>query len=232
MVERLLPLLVAFGLALPRPVWASDPRDDLGAWLMYFYSWRFEDTAPWGVQGDAQFRFWDLGGDLEQILLRSGLTYAPTENVVLTLGLANITTGEIGPSDDTVNENRLYQEVLLSQVLGGRVYVRHRFRSEQRWNQDQDFRTRYRYAVFVNVPLSDVRMTQGTVYAAFYNEVFLNGERDIGDGRTVALFDRNRLYGALGYGLADGLGLQAGYMLQTTDPFQKGQLQLSLHQTF
>ena len=151
---------------------------------------------------------------------------------MLTLGYANITTGEFGSSDRTVGENRIYQEALLPHKVGARVYLRHRFRYEQRWVDDQDFRTRFRYALFVDVPLNAAEVGAGTTYLAFYNEVFLNGEQDIGDGRTVDVFDRNRLYGAVGFGLTERLRLQAGYMYQYTDPVAKGQLQLSLHHSF
>ncbi len=65
-----------------------------------------------------------------------------------------------------------------------------------------------------------------------YDELFINGQRDIGDGRTVELFDRNRLYGGIGYALTDRRKLQFGYMIQTTDDFSKAQLQFSFHHTF
>ena len=44
-------------------------EDQLGAWYMYFWSTRFADSQ-WGLQGDTQYRNWDLGGDMEQLLLR------------------------------------------------------------------------------------------------------------------------------------------------------------------
>ncbi len=71
-----------------------------------------------------------------------------------------------------------------------------------------------------------------TTYLAFYNEMFINGEREIGDGRTVEHFDRNRLYGALGYVPWAGVRVQLGYMRQTTNSVTKGQLQLSWHHAF
>ncbi|MEL7305485.1 MAG: DUF2490 domain-containing protein [Myxococcota bacterium] len=225
-------LIVACITSTPMSARADATEDSLGVWNMYFFALRFADESRWGVQGDAQLRLWDFEGDLEQLLLRAGLTYSLAENVILTLGGANVTTGELGASDATVNESRIYQEALLSQTLGTRVHVRHRFRSEQRWNEDQDFLTRYRYALFINVPLNSEVVTRGTVYVALYNEVFINGERDIGEGRSVEFFDRNRLYGALGYGLTENTALQLGYMLQTTNALQKGQMQLSVHQTF
>jgi len=214
------------------PASAQVDEDQLGAWYMYFFAGTFGD-GPWGVQGDAQYRNWDLGGDLEQLLLRGGLTYRPrSANVLFTLGYANITTGAFGSSSATTGEDRIYQEMLLPQKVGSRFYLRHRFRYEQRWVENQDFRTRFRYGLFVDVPLNTTDMGRGAWYLALYNEVFLNGERDIGDEREVETFDRNRFYAALGYGLSDRSRLQFGYMQQYTNAVNKGQVQISLHQSF
>ena len=75
-------------------------------------------------------------------------------------------------------------------------------------------------------------MTRGVIYLAFYNELFINGQRDIGDGNSVEYFDRNRFYGGVGYGLSDSLRVQFGLMNQTTDEISKNQLQFSLHHSF
>ncbi|MCP9199137.1 DUF2490 domain-containing protein [Gramella sp. GC03-9] len=207
-------------------------EDQTGAWYMYFWNTSFGESQ-WGLQGDAQYRNWNLGGDLEQLLLRGGLTYSPKNaNIKFTLGYANITTGEFGDGNETVSENRIYQEALLPHKLTDRFYLTHRFRYEQRWVEDQDFRTRYRYNLFLNVPFNQKNLGKGAVYLALYNEIFINGEREIGDGREVELFDRNRFYSALGYAIKDNLKVQAGYMTQTTDAWTKGQIQLSLHHSF
>ena len=97
--------------------------------------------------------------------------------------------------------------------------------------ENQDFRTRYRYGVFLNIPLKKIVMEPKTLYLSFYNEIFINGQRKIGDGKTVAFFDLNRLYGAFGYVFRKGLKMQFGMMRQTTNSFGKNQLQLSLHHT-
>ena len=233
MPHRLIALLALAAAALsPSAALAQVDEDELGAWYMYFFNAPMENSQ-WGFQGDIQYRNWDLLGDLEQLLLRGGLTWRPKSgDAMFTLGYANITTGEYGDGDDTVNENRIYQEALIPQKIGERVYLRHRFRYEQRWVENQDFRTRYRYALFANVPINQTTLGKGAWYFSAYNEIFINGQRDIGDGRTVEIFDRNRLYGALGYGLTDNLSIQGGYMYQYTDTIEKGQLQLSLHHTF
>jgi len=65
-----------------------------------------------------------------------------------------------------------------------------------------------------------------------YNEIFLNGEHDIGLDKPVDTYDRNRFYGAVGYSISDNLKLQIGYMHQDTKAYQKGQLQFGMMQTF
>lgn len=227
---RALCLITAF--CAPTFVTAQVDEDQLGAWYMYFFNAPAK-VGQWGLQGDVQWRNWDLGGDLEQLLIRGGATWRPVaKDVLLTVGYANVTSGEFGASDATSGERRVYQEALLPQRVGKRFYLRHRFRYEQRWVDGQDFRTRYRYAIFVNVPLNREDLGAGAWYLSLYNEIFINGQRDIGDDRTVELFDRNRLYAAIGYSLSGKLRLQGGYMQQQTDSVRKGQLQLSLHQSF
>lgn len=206
-------------------------EDQLGGWYMYFWNTDF-GTSKFGLQGDIQYRNWDVVGDLEQLLLRGGVTYRPNSNVMFTVGYANITSGIFGESSDTTSESRIYQEALLPHKVSERIYLKHRFRYEQRWVEGQHFRTRYRYNLFLNIPLNQSNLNKNAIYLAMYNEVFLNGQKGIGNGRSVELFDRNRLYAALGYALQDDLKIQLGYMEQTLNSYSKGQLQLSLHHTF
>ncbi|MDX1409998.1 MAG: DUF2490 domain-containing protein, partial [Saprospiraceae bacterium] len=180
--------------------------------------------------GDYQFRYWNFGSDLEQILLRTGVTYSPRgADIQFTLGYGNITSGAFGDSDAKITEHRVYQEALFSQTLGARFYLTHRLRFEQRWVEDQDFRTRYRYNLFVNVPLNTNSMAAGALYLVLYNELFINGQTEIGAERTVQLFDRNRTYLGLGYFISDNLRVQGGWMKQTTANWAKKQAQISLH---
>ncbi|MCH2224196.1 MAG: DUF2490 domain-containing protein [Crocinitomicaceae bacterium] len=205
-------------------------EDKVGAWYMYFFNTKLKE-GPWGVQGDVQLRNWNLGGDLEQLLLRGGLTYS-TEKVKLTLGYGNVTTGKYGTDNSTTMESRIYQEALYPVRFSKRIFTNHRFRFEQRFVNNQNFRTRYRYNLFVNIPLNKAEMGNKTLYLALYNELFINGKRDIGNGNQVEIFDRNRFYTALGYFINKGLKVQLGIMNQTTDSWSKNQLQLSLHHKF
>jgi hypothetical protein len=206
--------------------------EQLGAWYMYFFNKQFEGSR-FGIQGDYQFRFWDAGSDLEQILLRTGITYRPQNaDILFTFGYGHITSGVFGESSATSVEHRMYQEALFSQKIGSRFLLTHRLRYEQRWVENQDFRTRYRYNLFVNIPFNDTKLGKGIVYAALYNELFINGETPIGDGRSVEYFDRNRSYVGIGYGLTKTMRMQLGWMRQTTTSVIKDQAQVSLHHNF
>ena len=221
-----------FVLVLSQSVYSQIDDDKMGAWYMYFFNTTFND-GPWGVQGDVQYRNWNLGGDLEQLLLRGGLTYQGKDsNIKFTLGYGNITTGVYGDSKDTSSESRIYQEALYPVKFGKRFYTNHRFRYEQRFVEGQDFRTRYRYNLFLNIPLNNEAITPKTYYIALYNELFINGQRDIGDNRSVAFFDRNRFYSGIGYVIKPGYKVQLGVMKQTTNTWAKRQLQFSFHHSF
>ena len=228
---KLLVTLTLIQLVTTQEVKAQNPNQ-MGAWYMYFYDAQFKDGRI-GIQGDFQYRNWNIIGDLEQLLLRSGLTYSPKNaNIKFTLGYAHITTGALGESNDTTTESRIYQEALLPHKVGKRFYLTHRFRYEQRFVEDQDFRTRYRYNLFLNVPVNKVSLEKAAIYIALYNEIFINGEQHIGEGRTVELFDRNRTYLGLGYVLNSKIKFQLGWMNQKTNAQGKGQLQVSAHHKF
>ena len=225
-------LIISFYCLVPQTLFSQLNENQLGAWYMYFFNTTFKD-GPWGFQGDLQYRNWNIAGDLEQLLLRGGLTYKPKNaDIKLTVGYGNITTGKFGSDHSTTGESRIYQEALFPVKFGNRIYTNHRFRYEQRFVESQNFRTRYRYNLFINVALNKVVMEQKTLYFALYNELFINGQRNIGMGNNVEIFDRNRFYTALGYFLSNGFKIQLGVMRQTTDNWSRNQLQLSFHQNF
>jgi len=204
----------------------DDP--DLGAWYMYFGGVEFEDSQ-FGIHAEAQYRNHNIIGDLEQLLLRTGLRYHLKDGTAtFTLGYGNITSQAVGEPNNTVAENRIYQEALLKQKVSIAA-LNHRFRYEQRFVDGQDFRTRLRYALFINIPLTAKKFKPGGFYIPIYNEIFINGEKI----ENVEYFDRNRLYGGLGYVWKENLKIQVGVMEQTLNfGIRKTQLQFSLHHTF
>jgi hypothetical protein len=211
---------------------AQVDEDELGAWYTYAWSTRLEERSL-GFQGDVQYRNWDGLGDLEQLLIRGGVTLSPQGGrATYTFGAAHITSGAYGSSSATTAERRVYQEALLPAQIGRKVFLTHRFRFEQRWVDGQDFRTRLRYFFGLNVPFNQDTLGDGALYLSFYNELFVNLERGIGGGRRVEHFDRNRAYLALGYSISDDLRLQLGYLFQETETVDKGQLQVNFLHRF
>jgi hypothetical protein len=233
MKRNLFLILLSIFLFASKTSEAQIDQDKLGAWYMYFFNTTFKE-GPFGIQGDIQYRNWNAGGDLEQLLIRSGLTFKPKNaNIKFTLGYGNITKGAYGTENSsTTSESRIYQEALFPVQFGNRFYTNHRFRYEQRFNDGQNFRTRYRYNLFLNIPLNKNEMTSKTLYLAFYNEIFLNGQLDIGNGNRVEVFDINRFYSALGYIINKNMKVQLGMMRQTTNNWGKNQLQVSFHHKF
>ena len=230
MKKKIYITLIITTLLFPRVCKSQINEGELGAWYMYFFNTTLKESS-WGFQGDIQYRNWNVFGDLEQLLLRGGITYKPKKtNIKFTLGYGNVTTGAFGSDNSTTKESRLYQEALYPVKFGNRFYTNHRFRYEQRFVENQDFRTRYRYNLFLNIPINKSSMESKTLYIALYNELFINGQRNVGNGNTVELFDRNRLYLGMGYIIKNGLKFQLGIMEQKTDNWVKKQLQVSIHQ--
>lgn len=226
-------LIVAMSLVIaPACCLAQVDEDKLGAW--YTYAWTVAPTDERvGWQGTVQYRNWNIMGDLEQLLINAGPVFGiKGSGVRFAVNYVYVATGVYGSSSATVDEHRLFEEALIPGKLGGRTYLLNRLRFEQRWLEGQDFRNRFRWLFVANVPLNQTTLKKGAVYLSFYNELFINLERDIGDGREVDYFDRNRTYLAGGYSLNDDLRIQFGYMYQETDNLGKGQLQLNFFQWF
>ncbi len=212
---------------------AQGPNEsETGAWYIYVWSMKFNENR-FGMQGDFQYRNWNIMGDLEQLLLRAAATYSPRQgNATFAAGYAFVLSGAYGPNDKTAWEHRPYQEMVLRQKVGSRFYFLERLRFEQRFIQYLNFRTRYRFNFMLNVPFNRKNLHKGAFFLSLYAEIFLNGERNIGRGITVEIFDRARLFASLGYSITDHLRVQLGYMQQVTDLWSKGQLQIGMVQNF
>jgi len=184
-------------------------------------------VAPqWSLWGEVQYRTFDGLGDMEQLLLRTAVNrHLDDGRLVVSSGYGFVRSEPYAPGLGqrfTIDEHRVYQQLLVPQRLG-RLALTHRVRFEQRW-VGGDFRTRGRYFLAAALPLNRQLIEPGAVYLALYNEIFLN---TTGVART---FDRNRLYGGLGVGIAPGLSIQLGLMRQSVDgPSDRTQFNLSLH---
>lgn len=206
-------------------------NNELGAWYGYFFSTGFGDSG-FGVMGDVQHRNFSVTSDFQQLILRAGLTYKINETPLkLVAGYSYFNSGTPGEDNSQNIENRLYQDLLWSQKIGERVSFNHRLRLEERFIENQDFRTRYRYALNVRVPLNNKELLPNTFYLWSAGEVFINGQKQTGAG-NVNLYDRTWLFGGLGYEISKPLRFELAYMREITNTATKGQLIVSLFHSF
>lgn len=221
-------ILALAGLIITISSIAQVDESKIGGWYGYLWNTKFSNSN-FGLQGDIQYRNWNVAGDLSQLLIRAGVNYTPNNtNLRFTLGYAsNFTSGM--DETETELEHRIYQELIMPQKVGNRIYLRHRYRYEQRFIEGDDFRTRLRYALFMSIPFNKTEIKKDAIYMAFYNELFINGQRDVGNGREVPWFNQHRISLGLGYAITDNFRIQGGMMMQTTNSFQKGAIKVTFH---
>lgn len=202
MFSYLFPLFTLLILLLPLTNYAQQFQ----GWGIYFGNTAIKDSK-FSIHHELQLRDYKIIGDHQQTLLRLGLQYQANASVNFTLGYGYIYNELAGSPNDPFSENRIYQEALIKHSWTV-FQFRHRFRTEERFDPS-GFRGRGRYCVFVDMPLTDKKMKKGGTYLALYDEVFVNAF-----AREASLFDRNRLYGGVGFKLQDNFGIQLGYMRQ------------------
>lgn len=189
------------------PITSKAQQSDLGNWLMYFGNKNFAERFTW--HSEVQYRYYNAIGDLEQLLLRTGIGYNLTENNNnLLIGYGFIQSDNYDSETgikNPVHEHRIYQQFITRQKIS-LVSVQNRYRFEQRFIED-DFKLRFRYFLSVNVPLNKKELTDRTIYLSAYNEIFINTTQG-------NYFDRNRLYAGLGYLLNSKVKFELGYMNQ------------------
>ncbi len=192
------------------PLFSSAQQGDLGNWLIYFGNKQFNEK--WNLHHEIQYRNYNLLGDMEQLLIRTGIGYnlGSRSNLLVGYGYINSEnyTG-ISNAQEAVQEHRIYQQFITKQNIGT-VALQHRYRFEQRFIEG-DFRTRFRYFLGINIPFKD-----SNYYTSIYNEIFLNGDGNV--------FDRNRIYGGFGYRFNSKVRFEFGYMSQVFQGFSRDQL--------
>lgn len=194
-------------------------KNDLGAWYMYFGNNKISKKLNW--HNEIQYRNFDAVGDLEQLLLRTGIGYDLTENnnnVLLGYGFILSRPYVNGEKKENI-EHRIFQQFITKQKFG-RFNLQHRYRLEERFLQD-DFRMRFRYMIGLNIPITQKEMLPKSLYASVYNEIFLHFNSPV--------FDRNRVYGALGYVINKNMRIEAGYMNQIQENRNRGQIQIGFY---
>ena len=77
---------------------------------------------------------------------------------------------------------------------------------------------RLRYFLNLNIPLNKKTLDKNAIYLSTYNEIFVNTENP--------LFDRNRVYAALGFVINKNFKVEAGFMSQILEQSNRNQFQI------
>ncbi|MDE5436334.1 DUF2490 domain-containing protein [Elizabethkingia meningoseptica] len=215
MIKRTLALFagISFGLLAAQ-------KSDVGNWFMLFGSEKV--NSKFNIHYEVQYRNYDFIGDLNQLLLRTGIGYNLSENnnnVLLGYAYVHSHNYDADQNIKQLDEHRIFQQFITKQKFG-RVMLNHRYRIEERFLQPKT-EVRFRYQLGVIVPFNNSSLTADTWYVSIYDEIFINAKKEA--------FDRNRLYGAIGYVVNDKIRLEAGVMNQALTNTHRYQFQIGFY---
>lgn len=216
-------ILYIFLFSMNVPTFSQSPSGTTGNWLMCFNQTRLHDK--WSIHTEAQYRSFEITPNTEQILLRGAINYHINNSAFASIGYAYVSNYAFDKEQlpgVQVSENRIWQQFLMRNNLG-RCLFEHRYRLEQRWmqsNNNNQYLNRIRYLFRITVPLNKKEIEKNTLFLSFYDEMFIN--------LSPTPFDRNRLYGAMGYQFLPNANIQLGYLAQTVNTVTKQYLQAAV----
>lgn len=214
--------LAVLGLACPLMAQTGALHDNNpNAWFMYFGDHPVAKSR-WGIHLEGQWRRADVGLTWQQMLLRPGVNFQLTKNVMLTGGYGYIDTFRYGdfPVAAKFPEHRFFEQVAVTKRVG-KFDLANRFRLEQRnlgvMTRQADgafrrtayrFENRIRYQLRTSIPLA---FGDKKNYIGIYDEILFNWGKNV--DRNV--FDQNRAYVALGRDLGHATRAEFGFLEQT-----------------
>ncbi|MDB5269338.1 MAG: hypothetical protein JWP58_2378 [Hymenobacter sp.] len=182
-----------------------------GSWFIGTVQLPGSAEHKWGGYAEAQARTNAVFRQYFYHELKAGVSYDIDPNFTVLVGGGRYVTADYQDlSAGPLNvEKRLWEQLTLTQ-FSKRLKLEHRYRIEQRWLDFRDdssaFRQRLRYRLNAFLPLNQKSITAGTVFLSAYDEIFLNPKGPV--------FERNRVYGGLGYQATAHLIVQLGFVHQ------------------
>ena len=190
-----------------------------GNWFIYFGNQKINEK--FNFHNEIQYRNYNFIGDISQLLIRTGLGYNlnKNNNILLGYGFIETFTNETETSNKKrVVENRIYQQYSTKHNINNYFFT-HRIRFEERFIE-KSLGYRVRYFISLNKPLNKCKMEKNAIYLSSYNEIFVKP--------TNQFFDRDRIYGGLGFLLNNNVKIETGYMIQATKDKRQQQFQIIL----
>lgn len=185
-----------------------------GYWFSYLGDNKINEKI--GIHSEVQVRnLFLVTNTIKSSFFRVGLNFYATKTSMLTAGYGffNNSPSESNSDFSSSYENRIWQQFIMRKRLPF-VFMEHRYRLEQRFITNTsnntnitDHRIRYRFqSIF---PFYTLSPHLRHFFLASYNEVMLNFRTNY-----TEIYDRNRLYFALGYQVSPKLNFQIGYLNQ------------------
>lgn len=184
---------------------AKSQSNTLGSWNIV--NGEYNLNKKWNLWGEAQVRSQKITDQFFYHELKGGINYRFNKNLLILLGTGQYGTYSNGgnfKSPVLVHEFRLWEQFTLVNNID-RIKIEHRYRVEQRWRTD-GYRNRFRYRINPIIPINKRSIDKGTLYASIYDEVFLTNKGPY--------FERNRIFGGLGYQFSAPFTLQTGWVRQ------------------
>ncbi len=195
-------------------------------WGAVFASYKLNDKLS--VHFDGQLRSTDEIEHLQSFIIRPGLNYHASKNIILTVGYAYVGNRRvIEMVSDMVPEHRIWQQFIYNQRFKGGHFtsLQHRVRLEERFigksylengslvNDGSEFSLRLRYFLRTIFPLIKTDNFTDGAFISLQDELFVN----LDNATTLTngeFFDQNRAYASLGWRFNPKFDLEVGYMYQ------------------
>jgi hypothetical protein len=204
---------------------AFSQKSDFGSWNIIITNLKL--SQRWTVFNELQIRSQSFYDNFYYYEIKGGAAYTINNNISFLLGTGKYVTYS-DPGDFTKpiasNETRFWQQVTLNHFLD-RLKFEHRYRAEQRWYKDGNYRNRFRYRLNIIVPLNHNKMGPKTFYLAAFDEIFFTNK--------TPWFERNRFFAGAGYQAAKWITIQPGYAYQydynnNVNPLKKHFFQITM----
>lgn len=174
----------------------ADPIEDGRLWVNVTAQGGFADAHAalnrWRWYLELQPRWREGGEEVDQLLVRPGVSFKVSDAATLWFGYGNVFSyPAVG---DTVHENRLWQQYLYKFKPVARVALTSRTRLEERWlKTGNDTGVRVRQMLRLDRPFE----SRPALSAVIWNEFFVNANS--ADWGAHDGFDQNRAFAGLSY---------------------------------
>lgn len=184
-------------------------------WFLLLNHYKFNDN--WSVGNELHMRFDDGFKDKQQLLIRPFINYTKNKKEIYTLGYTYINTYPYGkyPVKSNQAEHNIWEQLTLNHQ-SGKFNFSHRYRLEHRFisvydtiakeynYKDTKFQNRFRYRITVRYDIND------KMFLNFFDELWVGSKNEV----VQVAYDRNWIYGGVGYRINPKISIQMAYLHQ------------------